>query len=60
MVGDRKLTGVTVFKYLFIYLFALIIIYPMLHILAVSLSEKNAVLTGNVTFYPKGLDLSSY
>ena len=60
MVGDRKVTVFTVFKYLFIFLFALIIIYPMLHILAVSLSEKNAVLTGNVTFYPKGLDLSSY
>lgn len=60
MVGDKKFTIFTFLKYAFIALYALIIIYPLLNVLAVSLSEKNAVLTGSVTFYPIGFELSSY
>ncbi len=60
MVGDKKFTPFAFFKYLFIVLFAFIIIYPLLNVLAVSLSDKMAVLQGRVTFYPIGLELSSY
>jgi len=60
MVGDKKFTLFSFFKYAFIAIFAIIIVYPLLHVLAVSLSEKTAVLQGRVTFYPIGFELSSY
>lgn len=60
MVGERKITPLTIFEYVFIILFAFIIIYPMLNVLAVSMSGTMEVLSGSVTFYPKNIDLSSY
>ena len=41
-------------------LFMIIIMYPILNMLAISLSEDTAVLTGRVTVYPMGLDLGAY
>ena len=40
--------------------FMLIILYPILNMLAISLSEDTAVLTGRVTVYPMGWDLNAY
>ena len=60
MVGENKFTVFSFLKYLFIFCFAFVIVYPMLHVLAVSLSDKMPVLTGAVTFYPIGFELSSY
>ena len=50
----------TIFNTLFMIIFMILILYPVLNILAISLSEDTAVLTGSVTFYPMGLDLSAY
>lgn len=44
----------------FMILFMGIVLYPVLNILAISLSEDTPVLTGRVSFYPIGLDLTAY
>ena len=60
MVGENRFSVFSVLKYLFIFFFAFIIIYPLLHVLSVSLSDTMSVLSGSVTFYPKGFELASY
>ncbi len=62
VVGKRTVSQkcFTVFNTLFMIIFMILILYPVLNILAISLSEDTAVLTGSVTFYPMGLDLSAY
>ena len=50
----------TVFNTTLMILFMLVILYPVLNMFAISLSEDTPVLTGSVTFYPKGLDLNAY
>ncbi len=35
-------------------------LYPLLNMLSISMSDSYAVLRAEVTFYPRGLDLSSY
>jgi len=60
MVGEKKFTVYSLFKYIFIAFFAVIIIYPLLHILAVSLSTNNAILSGRVKFFPIGFNPAAY
>jgi len=60
IVGEGRFNIYSIFKYLFIAFFTLLIMYPMLHILSVSFSANNEILTGNVTFYPKGFNPSAY
>ncbi len=48
------------FNIVLMILFVIVVLYPVLNIFAVSLSEDTAVLTGSVTVYPKGLDLTAY
>lgn len=55
-----KFSIYSVFKYLFIFLVTLTIVYPMLNIIAVSLSDNLAIMKNEVTFYPKGFNLSAY
>jgi len=55
-----KFSIYSVFKYLFILLVAFTIIYPMLNIIAVSLSDNVAIMKNEVTFYPKGFNLAAY
>lgn len=38
----------------------LIVLYPFINMLAISLSDGNAVLRGEITFYPKGLTTVAY
>ena len=44
----------------FMILFMAVILYPVLNIFAISLSEDTPVLTGRVTVYPIGWDLTAY
>lgn len=46
----------TILKYLFILIIAFTIIYPMLNILAISLSDSLPIMKNEVTFYPKGIN----
>lgn len=50
----------TILKYLFILIIAFTIIYPMLNILAISLSDSLPIMKNEVTFYPKGINFSAY
>lgn len=49
-----------VFNYIFLVLTAIICIFPMLHILAVSFSSNTAVDSGTVIAWPKGFQLDAY
>ena len=44
----------------FMLFFSISILYPMLHVLAVSLSENGPILRNEVTIFPMGFTLSSY
>lgn len=39
---------------------ALVCLFPLLHIVSVSLSESSAISAGAVSFYPQGFELSAY
>ena len=41
-------------------LFSITILYPMLHVVAVSLSEKGPIISNSVTIFPIGFTLESY
>ncbi len=45
---------------IFMILFMAVILYPVLNIFAISLSEDTPVLTGRVTIFPIGWDLTAY
>ena len=47
-------------NYFFMFLFVLMIIYPILNMVAISLSSDSYVLTSRVTFYPRGLNFTAY
>jgi len=49
-----------VFAWLFILFILATIIFPVLNVISVSLSDRNAVMRNEVTFYPKGFQLESY
>ena len=55
--GRKVFLGINAFVMI---LFVLIILYPILNMFSISLSEDTAVLTGRVTVYPIGLDLNAY
>jgi putative aldouronate transport system permease protein len=44
----------------FMLLMLCIFLYPLLNMLSISMSNQFAILRAEVTFYPKGLDLSTY
>jgi putative aldouronate transport system permease protein len=49
-----------IFNYIFCIFVAIACIMPLLHLLAVSLSSKNAVFSGHVLFWPVEFTLDSY
>lgn len=62
MVSDQNLgrKAFIVLNHAFCLLMAILCILPVVHILAVSLSSKNAVFSGHVLFWPVELTLDSY
>ena len=49
-----------VFNYIFSILVGLMCIAPVLHVFALSLSEKAHIMAGNVSFWPLGITLDNY
>ena len=49
-----------VFNYIFSILVGLMCIAPVLHVFAISLSEKAHIMAGNVSFWPLGITLDNY
>ena len=56
----KKLTGGQILICTILILFCLMILYPLLYILAVSLSSNVAVMQGDVWLWPVGFNLDSY
>lgn len=56
----KKISAGTVINYIFLTLIAFICLYPFLNVIAYSLSGYNAVLSGEVTFYPIDITLDAY
>lgn len=50
----------TVCNTLIMIVFMMLILYPVLNMFSISLSDDTPVLTGSVTFYPRGWDTSAY
>jgi putative aldouronate transport system permease protein len=60
---QRKTPGIRITDaliMLFVGIVLLICLMPFLHIISVSLSSKHAVLSGEVTIFPRGLDFHAY
>lgn len=55
-----KFTIYSVFKYLFVLFISFIIIYPLLHILAISFSSPANIMSKKISFFPRGFNLTAY
>lgn len=56
----KKISIGVILQYTFIIIVTVSIIYPMLNIFAISLSDSIPIMKNKVTFYPKGFNLSAY
>lgn len=56
----NELSLYTILKYLFIGVVAFSIIYPMLNILSISLSDTLPIMKNEISFYPKGINFKAY
>lgn len=48
------------FLHLIMILFSLMVLYPVLNVIAVSISDNSAVMRGEVTIFPKGFTMRAY
>lgn len=48
------------FLHLIMILFSLMVLYPVMNVIAVSISDNNAVMRGEVTIIPKGITMRAY
>lgn len=60
MVGEKKITLFGLVNGIFLAFVAIACVYPILYILAVSLSDTAAVVQGKVTLFPIGFNLDAY
>lgn len=56
----KRFDYIDVIANIFLVLFSICILYPMLHVVAVSLSEVGPILRNEVTIFPMGFTLESY
>ena len=56
----KRFDYIDVIANLFMIIFSITILYPMLHVVAVSLSENGPILRNEVTIFPMGFTLESY
>ena len=59
----RKITGgliFDVFNYVFLFAIIIIMAYPMLHVVAMSLSKPGAITAGEVSWFPRGFNINGY
>ena len=56
----KKFDYIDVIANTFMVLFSITILYPMLHVVAVSLSDSLYIMQNSVTIFPKGFTLESY
>ena len=56
----KKVEGLDIFAHIVMILLSICVLYPMLNVLATSLSGSAAVLSGNITIFPMDFTLESY
>ena len=56
----KKIEGLDIFAHAVMILLGICVLYPMLNVLATSLSGSTAVLSGNITVFPLDFTLESY
>ena len=49
-----------IFIFLFVGFLVVLILYPLIYVFSMSISDPREVLTGNVTFLPKGFSLEAF
>ena len=59
-VGTKKIHAFDIFNVILLGIFSLMILYPFIYILAVSLSDKLSIMQNKVYFLPKGLNVKAY
>ncbi len=59
-VRGRRYVGSEVLFIVILTLFVLLCIIPVIHVVALSLSDRQSVLSGQVTLWPKGWDINAY
>ena len=59
-MGHRKITLFHVLNGIFLSLIVILCILPIAHVIAISLSDRTEVLSGNITFFPVGFHLDAY
>jgi len=57
--GRRYLGSEIVFNVI-LTIFVIVCVVPVIHVVALSISERNAVLAGQVTLWPRGWDFNAY
>lgn len=60
MIKMKKIKVSTLIIYFVAFLLALVCIFPFLHILAISFSNKSIAAAGEITFFPKEFTVSAY
>ena len=59
MVG-KKFTIGWLLRGIFLWFIVFIMIFPLIHMVAVSISETTAVMSGKISFWPKGINFDVY
>lgn len=59
-VKGRRYLGSEILFIIILTVFVLLCVIPVIHVIALSLSDRNSVLSGAVTLWPKGWDINAY
>ena len=59
-VKGRRYLGSEILFIVILTVFVLLCVIPVIHVIALSLSDRNSVLSGAVTLWPKGWDINAY
>ncbi len=59
-VKGRRYIGSEILFIAILTVFVLMCIIPVIHVIALSLSDRTSVLSGQVTLWPRGWDVNAY
>lgn len=60
MVGEKRFSLFNVFNTIVMCFVAIVILYPLIYIIAISFSETSAIVQGKVVLWPKGFNIEAY
>ena len=56
----KRIEGFDIFAWLIALVALIVVLFPLLHVVSLSLSGASEITQGKVTFYPKKLTIDSY